>query len=144
MIHQRSCLALATVLCSTVLLGCASDILDPGGCAGEVSLAVQGGPAPEFSWTPPCGVLELGVTQQYFDPSCQCLMGRVLWVLESRDADRNQLEPSIRYGQAPTVARTTHAAEPLTSGEEYEVVLTRLNLQGTVRTRHTAGRLTFP
>ena len=97
--------------------GC-SDPSETSECHGDVTVAVNPGPAPVFSWTPACGLSFLSVvdrgdqSQPYWDVSAS--------------APENTLAPPITFGVTPDGATGGPPFQPLRAGGAYLVQVFRI------------------
>ncbi|HSE96364.1 MAG TPA: hypothetical protein VLD61_10750, partial [Methylomirabilota bacterium] len=84
-----------------------------------VTIAVSVELAPRFTWDPACGMASLSVYLAGGAPNG-------MWILYSgEDAADNPLRSGIRYGVTPAGAISPSPAQPLQSGVEYTVEVSR-------------------
>jgi hypothetical protein len=88
-------------------------------------VAVTGGTAPEFSWSPDCGVHNLVVLEGVGPHSFGQYSGT--WEIESQPDPQglptNRLRSTIQYGDIPPSARQLVAPVALIHGQPYTVYL---------------------
>ena len=101
------------------LPACSDSPTHPVGCSGTVtlnvgpSLAASG--APQFDWSPRCGITNLTVIilpSGIGDPA-------VVWDVSA--PENAQMAPPVIYGHVPAGASAGIAAQPLQSGSTYRV-----------------------
>jgi hypothetical protein len=119
MMPHRSARRAALLLCLAVIPACNDSPTHPVGCSGTVTLTV--GPsldasgAPQFDWSPRCGVTNLTVIilpNGIGDPA-------VIWDVSA--PENAEMGPPVIYGHVPAGAAAGIAAQPLQSGSTYRV-----------------------
>jgi hypothetical protein len=106
-----------------------------GGQCSHVSITVlfpQGAQAPEFSWSPSCGVGSFEVDHR--DTGGQKISD---WVIIAR-ADQT-ISPPVRYGVVPATADFVFDPNTLKNGIEYQVILLNIHAYGS----DTVGTASF-
>ncbi|HKW49047.1 MAG TPA: hypothetical protein VJN70_16465, partial [Gemmatimonadaceae bacterium] len=91
----------------------------PAGCSGTVTINVSPSRdvsgAPQFDWSPQCGITHLTVTVQpngIGDPA-------VMWSISA--PENAQMGPPVIFGRVPAGATLQISAQPLQSGSTYRV-----------------------
>ena len=119
---RASVRAAACVVLSGTVLAC--DVYIFGletvqSCDRQVTVVVQAGPAPVFSWSPACSVEQLTVYQAQPGQT-------VKW----RIASEGGINPGVRYGRVPAGARQVTPPKPLSPEEGASVELVSTDSAG--------------
>ncbi|HUG01385.1 MAG TPA: hypothetical protein VML95_05945 [Longimicrobiales bacterium] len=119
----------AAVALAFLVAACGGDATAPGeeavpceATTNSVEASVAVGQAVVFDWTPACEVALLLV-----EPTGS---GHDLWAVSVDDAEANGIAPPVTYGVLPEGAESSSAAEPLISGQRYELILWRVMPNG--------------
>jgi len=113
---MRTCLAFAII----VTAACGRETVTPiAACIDTITPSLVEGTSARFTWTPPCGLNQIMVTQA---PSaggtCPSTNSGVSWNLK---AGTRLLVPAVDYGVAPAGSENVVPACPIEAGKTYRV-----------------------
>jgi len=119
---MRILIASLFLITTIIVYGCADETnLGPGNCPNDVSLSVQLGETPVFSWQPACEA-DGFIVSKYFISASGLEAVTAVWSIQ---ADTIPFPPPLTYGVAPMGVPEDVPAEPLEEGKKYRVWLTR-------------------